>query len=197
MTSLDNIMKSFAPRQARAAEPNPCRRRILRGMLVSGMALMAPWQQLAAAVNPRALKFHHAHTGENLSIVYFADGNYVESSFAAINQFLRDFRTDEIHPIDPGLMDILYSAKLTAGHDGTFEVISGYRSPATNESLHKKSDGVARKSLHIEGKAIDVRLSGFDTAALKEIAIALSGGGVGYYAESDFVHLDTGRVRTW
>jgi uncharacterized protein YcbK (DUF882 family) len=151
----------------------------------------------ALASDARSLSFRHTHTGEALSLVYFRDGGYVPASLAQVDRFLRDFRTGEIHPIDPQLLDIL--ASLHAGCDtaGAYEVVSGYRSPRTNAALRRRSSGVAEHSMHLEGRAIDVRLTGVATAALRERALDLNRGGVGYYAASDFVHLDTGRVRHW
>ena len=114
-----------------------------------------------------------------------------------VNILLRDFRTGESHRIDPTLLDILYDLQVLADRDAHYEVISGYRSPQTNAMLHQLSSGVAEHSQHILGKAIDVRLSGFSTRTLSEHARSLSRGGVGFYANSDFVHVDTGRIRYW
>ncbi len=119
------------------------------------------------------------------------------AALSAIEALLRDFRTGERHPIDPGLMDYLVQVADSAGVDPVFSVISGYRSPQTNARLHERSTGVARHSLHIEGRAIDVRVSGIDCADLAAHALGLKRGGVGYYRASDFVHLDTGAFRTW
>jgi uncharacterized protein YcbK (DUF882 family) len=110
---------------------------------------------------------------------------------------LRDFRTGEQHAIDPKLMDYLVDVAGCVGAAPEFSVISGYRSPQTNERLHARSQGVAKNSLHMEGRAIDVRLPKIDCAALAACALDLARGGVGYYRTSDFVHLDTGRYRTW
>jgi uncharacterized protein YcbK (DUF882 family) len=110
---------------------------------------------------------------------------------------LRDFRSGATYPIDPSLLDILYEVQALANHDATFEIISGYRSPKTNAMLHAHSSGVAEHSQHLLGKAIDVRLTGFSTRALGGYARSLSRGGVGFYAGSDFVHIDTGNVRFW
>ena len=110
---------------------------------------------------------------------------------------LRDYRADVAHPIDPKLLDLLYQLQAKVDHQGEFHVISGYRSPATNAMLRKQSSGVAKHSYHVLGKAIDIRMPGFDTRQLRNAAIALKDGGVGYYASSNFVHVDTGRVRYW
>jgi len=149
------------------------------------------------AAEPRALAFYHTHTGERLRVTYAANGSYLADALDEINHFLRDFRTGDVHPIDPQLLDILYELKQRAGGQGTFEIISAYRSPKTNEMLRSRSDGVAQRSLHMEGKAMDVRLVGARLDLLRDQALALEAGGVGYYPESEFIHVDTGRVRRW
>ncbi len=151
----------------------------------------------SAAMSSRALSFHHTHTGETLTAEYFSRGSYVPDALTAINHHLRDFRTGEEHLIDPALLDLLH--RLTAATETTkpFEVISGYRSPKTNQILREKSAGVAASSLHMVGKAIDIRLADVPLAALRAAALGLKAGGVGFYPESDFVHVDTGRVRMW
>ncbi len=151
----------------------------------------------AAAARPRSLRFVHTHTGETLTAAYFDGSAYDAASLNDVNHLLRDFRTGESHLIDPQLLDILYDLQVRADRDAPFEVISGYRSPATNAMLHRNSSGVAEHSQHLLGKAIDVRLGGYSTRLLSAHARALSRGGVGFYASSDFVHVDTGRVRSW
>jgi len=150
-----------------------------------------------AGKESRRLSFYHTHTGERLDITYACAGCYDQAALERVNFYLRDFRTGDIHPIDPGVLDILWGIQRKLGATGTYEVISGYRSPATNQALRSKSRGVARHSLHMEGKAIDIRLTGENTRRIRDCAIGLKCGGVGYYAKSDFVHVDTGRVRTW
>jgi uncharacterized protein YcbK (DUF882 family) len=152
---------------------------------------------LASAAERRTLKFVHTHTGEKLSACYAAGGSYQSQCLLQVNRFLRDFRTGEIHPIDPTLLDVLYDLQVAADRDDTFEVISAYRSPRTNSQLRSQSSGVAEHSLHMDGKAIDIRLTGFPTKKVRDLALSLRRGGVGFYASSDFVHLDTGRVRSW
>jgi uncharacterized protein YcbK (DUF882 family) len=171
------------------------RRRFFRGVAAFALAPLAA--AYGAPPDRRSLSFVHTHTGETLSTVYFQNGNYLAPSLEHVNQFLRDFRTNEVHSIDPALLDILFDLQARARHAGPFEVISGYRSPQTNAALRSQSSAVAEHSLHMEGRAIDVRLRGFPTAKLRDVAIALHRGGVGYYAASDFVHVDTGRVRVW
>ncbi len=145
----------------------------------------------------RTLSFYHTHTADTLEVTYFADGRYLPDSMEQLRDFLADWRNGHDHEIDPTLMDILWEIQQATGHEGTWEVISSYRSPQTNEYLRGKSSGVAKKSQHLLGKAIDVRLRGYDTSKLRDTALALKRGGVGYYQKSDFVHVDTGRVRRW
>lgn len=171
-----------------------------RRLFLVGVATFSLVALAAAEDTPpdrRSLSFVHTHTGETLSTVYFQNGNYLAPSLEHINHLLRDFRTNEVHSIDPGLLDILFDLQAGTHHPGPFEVISGYRSPQTNAGLRRQSSAVAEHSLHMEGRAIDVRLRGFPTARLREVAIVLHRGGVGYYAASDFVHVDNGRVRIW
>jgi uncharacterized protein YcbK (DUF882 family) len=137
------------------------------------------------------------HTGERLDIEFFRHGAYVPDALSAIEVLLRDFRTGERHAVDPSLMDYLVQVAQTAGVDPAFSVISGYRSPLTNARLREQSRGVAQHSLHIEGRAIDVRIAGVDCADLAAHAVDLKRGGVGYYRAADVVHLDTGAFRTW
>lgn len=172
------------------------RRSFLRRSSTTLLAL-TPAAAWARAAECRSLSFVHTHTGETLSCVYYQAGCYQRATLARVNHFLRDFRTSEVHPIDPGVLDILFTLRTRAARDEPFHVISGYRSPQTNAMLRRRSMGVAQHSLHMEGKAIDVRLPGFSTRGLQEIALTMRRGGVGYYPKSDFVHLDTGRVRFW
>lgn len=173
------------------------RRRLLQG--AAGATLMAGLGRAPPlfAAEGRALAFRHTHTGERLRVVYHAAGRYLPEALARLEYLLRDFRTGERHPMDPRLFDLLH-ALCTACGGGIFEIISGFRSPRTNAMLRRTGGaGVAMHSLHMEGRAIDVRLARFDTARLCREARALRLGGVGYYPESDFVHVDTGRVRIW
>jgi uncharacterized protein YcbK (DUF882 family) len=171
------------------------RRRLFTSLLGLPVA-MTDAGQAAGPAAERSLAFYHTHTDEQLSVTYFAEGSYVADSLLRIDHLLRDFRTGEIHSIDADLLDTLHILRQMCG-GGTFEVISAYRSPATNAMLQARTDGVAANSLHLQGRAIDVRLTGYDTARLRDAAIGLGRGGVGYYPVSDFVHLDTGRVRAW
>ncbi|SRR5690606_17204438 len=181
----------------------PCcdcsRRKFLQTLSVAtaGLVLYSPWHKVFADSKERTLSFFHTHTGEHLELTYFSNGLYHGNALAELNRYLRDFRTEEIYPIDKNLLDFLYAVKVACNSKGTFEVISGFRSPQTNQSLQEMGRGVATRSLHMEGRAIDIRLTDVETLNLKKAAVSLQRGGVGYYAESDFVHLDTGRVRYW
>jgi uncharacterized protein YcbK (DUF882 family) len=150
-----------------------------------------------AAVAARRLAFDNLHTGEKLDVAYWENGAYVPSALAAVNLVLRDHRNNEVHIIEPRLLDLLtaLSRQLEAGPN--YEVISGYRSPQTNALLHAHSSEVAAGSLHQYGMAIDIRMAGLNLAYLRDAALRLDMGGVGYYPESEFVHVDVGRVRRW
>jgi uncharacterized protein YcbK (DUF882 family) len=145
----------------------------------------------------RRIVLKNLHTPESLDIVFRRGDDYASSAMSAVQVLLRDYRTGAQHPIDPKLLDYLYEVAHLAGVEPVFTVISGYRSPQTNAILHERSSGVASHSLHMEGRAIDVRLASVDCARLADQALAMQRGGVGYYNKSDFVHLDTGRFRTW
>lgn len=178
------------------------RRRMLQAggatALASAAGLLArPARSVEAAGPAKRIALRNLHTDEKLEIEFFRDGAYVPRALASIDVLLRDFRTGERHAIDPCLMDYLVTVAQRAGVDPEFSVISGYRSPQTNAHLRERSAGVAQHSLHIEGRAIDVRMSGIDCADLAAHALDLKRGGVGYYRASDFVHLDTGTFRTW
>ena len=178
------------------AEFQRARRRFLRGAAGAALAVL-PVAAWTALPQRRALSFVHTHTGETLSAVYFEGGRYLPAQLERINHLLRDFRTNEVHPIDPPVLDILADLRTLAAHEAAFEVISGYRSPATNAALREHSSAVAEHSLHMQGRAIDVRLQGYPTARLHELALQMQRGGVGFYPASDFVHVDDGRVRSW
>ncbi len=156
-----------------------------------------PRRLLAEAGPSRTLSFAHTHTGERLTVEYFSGGSYLDDALTIVNHFLRDFRTNDVHTIDPGLLDLLHRLTALTQTARPFQVISGYRSPATNAMLRQRSEGVAAGSLHMTGLAIDVRLADVPLAKLRKAAIEAGRGGVGYYPASDFVHVDTGRVRAW
>ncbi|MGD8206853.1 MAG: YcbK family protein [Thiohalocapsa sp.] len=168
------------------------------GLALSTVAFSAPVLARGRIDRPRILALHHLHTDERLTLTYRIGDHYQRSALGRLNHFLRDFRSGESIAIDPHLYDLLFDIKTRLGHDdGVFEIISGYRSPKTNAMLRRTSSGVARQSLHMVGKAIDVRLSEMPTRNIRDAALQMGRGGVGYYTRSDFVHLDTGRVRQW
>ena len=172
------------------------RREIFRLALGAGTLLACPAVATAAS-GRRALAMHNLHTAESANTVYWADGRYVRDGLLELNHLLRDHRANEACDMDPRVLDQLYLLHERCRAREPFHIISGYRSPSTNAMLRSKSDGVAKKSLHMQGQAIDVRLPGVDTDHLREVALSMKAGGVGYYAKSDFVHVDTGRVRFW
>jgi uncharacterized protein YcbK (DUF882 family) len=145
----------------------------------------------------RVLHLYNTHTGETLSSCYYSTGKYQLKALQKIDYLLRDHYTEAIKPIDRNLLDLLYAVSRKVGGRPQFHIISGYRSPETNAMLCKKTAGVAPHSLHIQGKAVDIRLPAFETKSLRDICMSLKGGGVGYYRKSNFVHMDTGRIRFW
>jgi uncharacterized protein YcbK (DUF882 family) len=171
-------------------------RRIFLGIALAATA--APAFATKTDAKPRFLSFHHQHTDERLTVCYRIGDNYQRSELGKINHLFRDFRTGDIVPIDPKLLDILYDVRRSIGNeDAIYEVLSAYRSPQTNAMLRSRSSRVAKKSLHLTGQAVDVRLANTRSRRVRDIAVALGRGGVGYYPRSDFVHLDTGTVRRW
>lgn len=145
----------------------------------------------------RFLAFDNLHTGEKTKLVYWEKGRYVKGALREINHILRDHRTNEVARMDKDLLDHLFILHNKLGSRTPFEVISGYRSPKTNAMLHEHSNGVAVKSMHIQGKAIDIRLKDKDVLHIRNAALAMNAGGVGYYPEAQFVHVDTGKIRHW
>jgi uncharacterized protein YcbK (DUF882 family) len=145
----------------------------------------------------KTLSFEHAHTGDKLKLTYFESGNYIKDALQEINYLLRDYHNDDIHPIDTALLDQLFDLKQTLGVTKPFQIVSGYRSPITNAQLRKHSSGVAEHSFHMQGRAIDIQVEGVPTKTIKNAAIAMARGGVGYYPRNNFVHLDTGEIRSW
>lgn len=175
----------------------PHRRRLMAALGASLLLPATRWAQ-AAAAPARTLTFDHLHTGEKLTVEYFAGGRYLPDALGEVNHLLRDFRTGDVGTMDPALLDLLFALSGTVGSRRPFQIISGYRSPKTNQMLREHGGGgVARKSLHMEGQAVDIRLPGVALPALRDAAVALGSGGVGFYPKDDFVHVDTGRVRRW
>ena len=175
----------------------PSRRRFIQTLAVAAPAMALPSLAFAKNADPRRLRLYHTHTSEKLDVVYHENGAYLPDAMGELNRVLRDHRSGDVIEMDRDLLDMLYAAQQRLGSEGTYEIISAYRSPATNEMLRRKGSGVARRSMHLEGKAIDVRLTDARTRDLRQVGIELARGGVGYYERSNFVHFDTGRVRRW
>lgn len=194
--------KHHGPAMHASYSPN---REASHSILQSG--LQEPWltsnpdtERLAASAgfpNYRALAIKNPHTGDSLNLTYFEKGEYLSEALDEISYLLRDYRTGDVHPIDPGLLDQLHELKQMLDLNQPFHVICGYRSPATNAQLHAEHAGVASNSFHMYGRAVDVRIEGYKLRDAYHAAIAMHSGGVGYYPESNFIHLDTGTFRTW
>jgi uncharacterized protein YcbK (DUF882 family) len=172
------------------------RRKFLAG---AGVSLFIPSVAKANSAGARRLSFDNLHTGEKLTVEYWIDGQYQPEALAEVNRLLRDFRTGQIHIIAPQLLDLVAVVQRRLETSAPVSVISGYRSPVTNAMLRSEHEhsGVASKSLHMQGMALDIRIFGRSLAELHKAALAQRGGGVGFYPRSGFVHVDIGRVRTW
>jgi len=175
-----------------------------RGWLGSALLLvLVPLCASGQSTSPQPpqdhrLRLYHTHTGDRIDIVYRRGDSYIPDAVAKLDYFLRDFRTGDVRHFDPRLYDILEALTITTGHpDAEIDIVCGYRSPWTNEFLRAHTNGVAKNSLHIQAEAIDLRMPGVNTLQLRKAALALHRGGVGYYPHSDFIHVDTGRVRQW
>ena len=194
-------MKPFAMQAALLGDHRLNRRRFLTwGALATAMSLCPHLVHATdRSLHPpeRSIALYNMHTGESLATVYWVKGEYLPDALEAVDYLFRDHRTDETIPIDPQLLDLLHALRQELECRYSFHIVSGYRSPATNAYLRRHRRGVAQRSLHIEGKAVDLRLPGYDSALLRRAAIELQAGGVGYYPRSDFVHLDVGRIRYW
>lgn len=181
----------------------PSRRSLILGAVAAAGVLAAGLRPTTAAPpHPqvdavRALAFRNLHTGEELRATYWEGGRYQPDALAEINRVLRDHRTGDVATMEPALLDLLHRLHRAMDAGQPFHVISGYRSPKSNAALAARSTGVARKSFHMAGMAIDVRLPGRPLKSLHKAALALGGGGVGYYPKSDFIHVDIGPVRRW
>jgi uncharacterized protein YcbK (DUF882 family) len=176
------------------------RRRHFVGLGLATLACSVSFPALAGVPRfkgIRALAFHNLHTDERLHVDYWRNGKYDRAALAKINYLLRDHYSGDEHPMDVRLIDLVHDLQNKLGNHGAVEVISGYRSPATNMHLAQLSDGVARRSYHTKGMAIDLRLPGTPLAKIHRTALAMRRGGVGYYPDSQFVHVDVGPVRTW
>ncbi|MDD2918164.1 DUF882 domain-containing protein [Rhodoferax sp.] len=175
-------------------------RRSAQAMLLGGALGLAGRSVLASAPSVRSLVLDHTHTHERIALVYANGEQYLPQAMGTLNHFLRDHYSGEVGQIDPQLFDLLHNVQqaLGSGVPLSFQIISGYRGPLTNARLRStRGGGVAKHSLHMEGKAIDIRLPGVPLAELRDAALSLKAGGVGYYPRDQFVHIDTGRVRTW
>ena len=180
------------------------RRLFLQTSLASGAGVSLTRYGFAEGIpvgtNPpaeRAIELRNTHNGEVVSLVYRRGDEYDTAAVASLRHIMRDYRNDDAHDIDVALYDQLYDLAVAAKCHPRFDIISGYRSPATNARLAAASKNVAKKSLHLQGRAIDMRLHGCSCADLRDLALAAAKGGVGYYKSSNFVHIDTGRFRTW
>ena len=174
----------------------------LLALVSAGVCFQSPAasaQELSAEANQEhLLMLYNTHTGERIKIVYRRGEQYLPAALAKLDYFLRDHRTGDIRHFDPNLYDILSDLAASVGRPGAeIDIVCGYRSPSTNEFLRSHTAGVAKNSLHIQAEAIDLRIPGIDTLTLRRAALALARGGVGYYPRSDFIHVDTGRVRQW
>jgi uncharacterized protein YcbK (DUF882 family) len=177
------------------------RRRFLKLGLLAALPFMSASLHLPKAFayegQKRLLSFYNTHTGEALSTLYWESGEYLKPSLSDINHILRDHRTNEVMSMDLGLLDLLHAIHLKVGTQEPFHIISGYRSARTNAFLCNQNRGVVKNSLHLYGKAADIRLPGYELSSLRRVAVNLRAGGVGYYPQSDFLHIDVGRVRNW
>ena len=175
------------------------RRSFLKSSVVLASAIGMPALAKAAQPAPaeRTLRLYNTHTGESLRSVFWAEGQFIPDALKDINKLLRDHRNDKVADMDPKLILLLNDVSDKFGDGQTLHIISGYRSPESNAKLAAASNGVAKHSMHMDGKAIDIRLPGKDLAQLHKAAMSMKAGGVGYYPDSQFVHMDTGRVRYW
>jgi uncharacterized protein YcbK (DUF882 family) len=173
------------------------RRALQAGIGATLSSILSPFAHAAILPSARLLSFENLHTGERLHATYWSDGRYDQAACRRLDWVLRDHRAAVVAPISTDLLDLLHAIRARLGTDAPFQVISGYRSPSTNARLSNPGSGVAANSLHVKGMAIDIRIAGCKLADLRETAIALKAGGVGYYPKSNFVHVDVGRVRYW
>jgi uncharacterized protein YcbK (DUF882 family) len=187
----------------------PLRLKYLFRMNVSLIRRLPLWLPLMISISVSAptapvppqqfrLRLFHTHTGEHLDIVYRQGDHYIPSALSRLDEYLRDHRTGNVHPYDPRVFDLLHDLTAAVGHvNSEIDVVCGYRTPWSNEFLRAHGHGVARYSLHMQAMAIDIRMPGVKTSTLRDAALGLYRGGVGYYATNDFLHIDVGRVRRW
>ena len=187
------------PEETTDSSPLLGRRRLLGlGFAAAATSLMVPAAFASqASSGDRTLSFYNTHTDEKLTATYLRGSNFDKGALKDINHILRDHRSGDVFPIDLKLLDLLTDLHLKTGSKKPFQIISGYRSPKTNKMLNAESSGVAKRSMHLDGKAIDIRLTDVNLKDLHDTAVSMKRGGVGMYTVSNFVHVDTGRVRYW
>ncbi|WP_411726124.1 YcbK family protein [Methyloglobulus sp.] len=177
------------------------RRRFLNSVACGSLLAMGSPKIVQAAFSGftahKTLSLEHHHTGDTLKLTYYEHGRYIHDALKEASYFLRDYHNDAVHTVDTALLDQLYDVKLLLRVNKPFHIVSAYRSPGTNASLRRHSRGVARHSLHMQGRAVDIRMEGVSAKTIRDAAHTLQRGGVGYYPNSNFVHLDTGEIRTW
>ncbi len=179
-------------------EQGVTRRRLLQtGLGVCALLAMPAANAAYSRIYEKRVSLLNLHTGERVRTAYWERGKYIPEALREIEKVLRDHRSGDIHRIDPRLLDLMQHLHHKTGSSKEFQVVSGYRSPATNAALSAHNNGVAKKSLHMQGKAIDIRLPGVPLRVLRQAAVSMHAGGVGYYPKSNFIHIDTGNVRYW
>jgi uncharacterized protein YcbK (DUF882 family) len=202
-SNAKGVFVALFPEKVVSAPAGYClsRRRFLGLSATAAATILFPVPGIASPCGPlssrRSLSLFEIRTGERLETTYFEGGRYMPQALAEIDFILRDHYTGEIKTMDTRLLDLLYAVSVKLKPNSPFHIISGYRSRSTNDMLRRRSKRVAKKSLHMYGKAVDIRLPGCKTSRLRRVAIALKGGGVGYYRGSNFVHVDTGEIRYW
>jgi len=193
-------MPNIVP-HSRSLKTGLSRRNFIKLLVCSGILSYSSKSAFAAidgiALKERSLSLFNPHTKERFEGIYWCDGDYVSNALNNINHIMRDIRTNDVKPIDTHLLDLIFSISIKLKPEAPFRVISGYRSPKTNTLLRKRGNGAAKKSYHIKGQAVDIRLPGYRTSVLRRSAYELKKGGVGYYPKRRFVHIDVGPVRYW
>jgi len=195
-----NIVSPFASRVRIEQGMNMTARRLFVFLLLAmTVEFVVPRAQAQdAPVEERTIELHNTHTGANLRVVFKRGDQFEPAALAQLSKILVDQRSGETHAMDPNLFDQLFDLARAAGVEPSYEIISGYRSPESNSKMAAKpGSGVSKKSLHMQGRAMDVRLKGCTVERLRDLALAAKRGGVGYYQRSQFVHIDTGSFRTW
>jgi uncharacterized protein YcbK (DUF882 family) len=188
----------YAEKIALTGAEDFCLKRSIKFLFLAALAGFAVPACGQDASDEHRLRLYHTHTRQHLDVVYRRGGEYVAGALSKLDAFLGDHLTGEIHHFEPRLFDVLSDLMAASGRpEGEISIICGYRAPVTNEYLRTHTSGVAKNSLHMQAEAIDIRLPGVKTSRLRDLAMALGRGGVGYYAASDFIHVDVGRVRRW